>query len=187
MSVLPLRSAGVRTPMTKRARQARVAEIIGSQPVHSQAELADLMAAGGQSVTQATLSRDLDEMGARKVRGPNGELTYALAGDPSGGGAADHGGGRTGRLGRLAEELLVSCEPCGNLVVVHTPPGGAHLLGSALDGAGLPEVAGTVAGDDTVLVVCRSADQATDPYGVRGAQGFADRLLQLAEGRSGSH
>jgi transcriptional regulator of arginine metabolism len=187
MSVLPLRPDGVRTPMTKRARQARVAEIIGRQPVHSQAELADLMAAEGQSVTQATLSRDLDEMGARKVRGANGELTYALTGDPSAGLGADLASARPGRLGRLAEELLVSCEPCGNLVVVHTPPGGAHLLGSALDGAGLPEVAGTVAGDDTVLVVCRSTDPATDPYGIRSGQAFADRLLQLAEGRSGTH
>ena len=80
------------------------------------------------------------------------------------------------RLGRLLEELLVSAEATGDAVVLRTPPGGAHLLGSALDRAGLPEVAGTVAGDDTVLLVTR-----TTP--TTACTALAERLLRLAEGR----
>ena len=80
------------------------------------------------------------------------------------------------RLGRLLEELLVSAEATGDHVVLRTPPGGAHLLGSALDRAALPDVAGTVAGDDTVLLVTR--DPATP-----AAPRLAERLLRLAEGR----
>lgn len=97
--------------------------------------------------------------------------------------ASSRGRPRTGtseavdaRLGRLLEELLVSAEPTGALVVLRTPPGGAHLLGSALDRAGLPDVAGTVAGDDTVLLVTRAPAQP-------GAHALATRLLRLAEGR----
>jgi transcriptional regulator of arginine metabolism len=162
-------------PLTKAARQARIAELLESRPVASQNELGRLLAAAGVAATQATLSRDLDELGAVKVRSSSG-TTYALPpeGQPRPGTAE----AVDARLGRLLEELLVSAEATGSLVVLRTPPGGAHLLGSALDRAGLPEVAGTVAGDDTVLLVCRQPPAKAGP-----ADALAARLLRLAEGR----
>jgi len=165
-------------PLTKAARQARLAALLESRPVRSQGELARLLAAEDVHVTQATLSRDLEELGAAKVRGPDGALVYRVPEDP----APRRVGADPGADSRLAhwlEELLVSAEPTGGLVVLRTPPGGAHLLGSALDRAGLPEVAGTVAGDDTILLVCRSA--AGEPLDAT-ARDLAARLLQVAEG-----
>ena len=164
-------------PLTKAARQSRVTELLTSRTVTSQTELGRLLADGGVTVTQATLSRDLEELGAVKVRTPGG-MAYALPpeGAPRGGPpeAVD------ARLARLLEELLVSAEATPAGVVLRTPPGGAHLLGSALDRAGLPEVAGTVAGDDTVLLVTRSPA----PLPVSAAStALAARLLGLAEGR----
>lgn len=161
------------TPLTKAARQARITELLGRRPVASQTELGRLLADGGVLVTQATVSRDLEELGAVKVRSAAG-MTYALP--PEGQPRAGTPEAVDARLGRLLEELLVSAEATGELVVLRTPPGGAHLLGSALDRAGLPEVAGTVAGDDTVLLVTR-----TPAAPVSGA--LAHRLLRLAEGR----
>lgn len=165
-------------PLTKAARQARVGELIAGREVRSQAALVDLLADEGIVVTQATLSRDLDELGARKVRASDGTLIYAV------GDAAEFSPppGRATRLSRLAEELVTSCEAAGNLVVVRTPPGGAHLLASAVDGAGLTEVAGTVAGDDTVLLICRIDDPASDPTGAVAGSRLAERLLRLADG-----
>jgi transcriptional regulator of arginine metabolism len=165
-------------PLTKAARQARLVALLESRAVRSQGGLARLLAEDGVQVTQATLSRDLDELGAAKVRGPDGALVYRVPQDP----APRRTGGDPGvdsRLSHWLEELLVSAEPTGGLVVLRTPPGGAHLLGSALDRAGLPEVAGTVAGDDTILLVCRAAaGAALDAT----AAGLAARLLQVAEG-----
>ncbi len=161
------------SPLTKAARQARIVELLEARPVASQTELGRLLADEGVAVTQATVSRDLEELGAVKVRTSAGTVyTVPPEGAPRGGTseAVD------ARLGRLLEELLVSAEASGDVVVVRTPPGGAHLLGSALDRAGLPEVAGTVAGDDTVLLVTR-----TPPTPASGS--LAARLLRLAEGR----
>jgi transcriptional regulator of arginine metabolism len=155
----------VTQPATKVARQRRIVDLVRTTPIRSQTELARLLAEGGLVVTQATLSRDLEELGASKVRGDDGGLVYAV--DPDGG-AVD-----TDRLARTLGDLLVSAEPSGNLVVVRTPPGGAHLLGSALDRAGLPDVIGTVAGDDTVLVVSKRAN---------GGAALARHLVRLADG-----
>ena len=165
-------------PLTKAARQARIGELLESRPVASQTELGRLLAAAGVEVTQATLSRDLDELGAVKVRTAAG-MTYALPpeGQPRPGTAE----AIDARLARLLEELLVSAEATGDLVVLRTPPGGAHLLASALDRAGMPEVAGTVAGDDTVLLVCRQPPADAGP--AAGPTALATRLLRLAEGR----
>ena len=124
-------------------------------------------------VTQATLSRDLEELGAVKTRTSAGWPTRCR---PRARRAPATGAAVDARLARLLEELLVSAEATGDCVVVRTPPGGAHLLASALDRAGLPEVAGTVAGDDTVLLVTRTP--ASPPAG-----SLASRLLRLAEGR----
>ena len=190
------------TPGTKAARHARIASILGqrSAPVRSQEELADRLATFGLRVTQATLSRDLEEIGAVRLRASDGSLVYALPGDdllPGGLGvpaatrAENPRPARTmhrelssglfsqltiepsARLARVAAELLVTAEASANLVVLRTPAGAAQLLASAIDHAGWPAVLGTVGGDDTVLVIAR------DPAG--GAE-LAQALLRLAEG-----
>ncbi|MGI8535205.1 MAG: arginine repressor [Mycobacteriales bacterium] len=164
----------VTAPVTKAARQARITELLEAAPVASQTELGRLLAGSGLAVTQATVSRDLEELGAVKVRTSAG-MAYALP--PEGQPRPGTSEAVDARLGRLLEELLVSAEASGGLVVLRTPPGGAHLLGSALDRAGMPDVAGSVAGDDTVLLVTRLPAQP-------GADALAARLLRLAEGRT---
>ena len=158
-------------PATKAARHARIIELLRSRPVRSQGELARLLENVGVSVTQATLSRDLEELGATKVRVSGGGLVYAV---PDDNGPA-MGDGIAARLARLCEELLISAEASANLAVIKTPPGGAQLLASALDRAAWPTVLGTVAGDDTVLVICRAA---------KGGPAVASQLIALAEGRA---
>ena len=188
------------SPATKAARHAKIAGILAQPgaPVRSQEDLAERLAALGIRVTQATLSRDLEELGAVRLRGPDGGLFYALP-EMSSGGAADGvdeaqadaaarlagaaglavgpvGGSVTG-LARVAAELLLSAEASGNLVVLHTPPGAAQLMASMIDRTGMQAVLGTVAGDDTVLVVAR------DPA---GGDDLAAMFLRLAE-RRGRH
>src|SRR6478672_6516456 len=194
------------SPVTKAARQAQIADILSRARVRSQEELADLLAQRGVRVTQATLSRDLEELGAVRLRGAGGTLVYALPGDPGGPGSrpgglpgppaeeppADgppassgpRGGwpggwftgradeGASGALARVGPELLVSAEASANLVVLRTPAGAAQFLASAIDHAGWPSILGTVAGDDTVLVITR------DPA---GGNDVAESLLRLAE------
>jgi transcriptional regulator of arginine metabolism len=138
---------------TRVARQARIVELITQRAIRSQAELATLLAAEGVEVTQATLSRDLDELGAVKLRGPDGGApVYAL---PEDGHPMRASASGVSRLARLLGELLVATEASGNLVVLRTPPGAAQFLASALDRSALHDVVGTIAGDDTVLVVAR--------------------------------
>lgn len=133
--------------MTKHQRQHRVAKLLEVRPVSSQAQLVDLLAAEGIEATQTTVSRDLEELGALKVRLPGGETAYALPELPSQQIApGDH-------LRRVLGEWAVEVAHAHNLVVLRTPPGCAHVVGSALDRSGLDGVLGTVAGDDTVLVV----------------------------------
>jgi transcriptional regulator of arginine metabolism len=159
-------TGAVTGPGTKAARHARIVELVRTRPVRSQTELAELLAAAGGQVTQATLSRDLEELGALKVRRADGPAVYLIPEDgapvprpPAGrGGPAGAGGGTArppARLVRLLRELLTGADASGNLAVLRTPPGGAQFLASALDRSGLPEVVGTIAGDDTVLVVAR--------------------------------
>jgi transcriptional regulator of arginine metabolism len=132
---------------TRAARQARVVEIVRDRAVHSQIELLELLEADGIAVTQATLSRDLDELGAIKVRG-----AYVI---PDDGSPVRGVEGGTARLSRLLGDLLTGADASGNLAVLRTPPGGAHYLASALDRAALHDVVGTIAGDDTLMVVAR--------------------------------
>ncbi|MGP7961429.1 arginine repressor [Sanguibacter sp. A247] len=167
-------SAG--TPSTKAARHARVRALLVSEQIHSQTELAARLAADGLHVTQATLSRDLIELRAQKVRTADGVSVYAVpgeGGDQSLQVSAD-AESLVARLARLCEELLVSAETSGNLVVLRTPPGAAHYLASAIDHSVLPGVLGTIAGDDTVLVIAREGEE--------GGAAIAARLLRLAEG-----
>ncbi|MFC9940847.1 arginine repressor [Nocardiopsis alba] len=172
--------AGGTTPMTKAARQARITDVLTRQDVRSQGELAKRLAENGVQVTQATLSRDLDELGAVKLRTADGHLAYVLPGE---------GGERLqrtrpdsldleqvsgARLNRLAEELLVSAEASANMVIVRTPPGAAQFLASAIDHTDFHPILGTIAGDDTILVISR------DP---QGGEELAAALLRLADRR----
>ncbi len=140
-------------PATKAARHGRIAELIRDGAIRSQQELAALLQAEGVHTTQATLSRDLEEMGALKLRGVNGGAPVYVI--PEDGSPRPMAGG-TPRLARLLSELLLSQETSGNLVVLRTPPGAAQFLASAIDRAALLDVIGTIAGDDTILVVARS-------------------------------
>ncbi len=184
-----VRRPGTGIPVTKAARHAQVAEILaqGGAPVRSQEDLAERLAERGVRVTQATLSRDLDELGAVRLRGAGGALVYALPGEPAAAGPGGPGGdgeppGRaargdgepTGRLARVVGELLIGAEASANLVVLRTPAGAAQLLASVIDHAGWQSVLGTVGGDDTVLVIAR------DPA---GGQELARVLLRIAERR----
>jgi transcriptional regulator of arginine metabolism len=141
----------------KAGRHARIVELLAGRSVRSQAELARLLAQAGTHVTQATLSRDLDELGAVKLRTPDGGLpVYIVPEDGSPLTARSRDDAPPVRLARLVGELLVSAEANGDMVVLRTPPGAAHYLASALDRAGLPQILGTIAGDDTILVVVRA-------------------------------
>lgn len=162
-------------PTTKAARHGRIAEILAQQPIRSQTELADQLAESGLAVTQGTLSRDLDELGAVKIRNATGWLVYALpseGGDPTPRAAED--GAVDARLVRVSEEILVSARASANLVILRTPPGAAQYLASAIDHATRADILGTIAGDDTVLVI------STDPD---GGDRVAAWFLALAEGR----
>ena len=143
--------------VTKAARQARLLDLLGQHEVRSQTDLAQLLAAEGLHVTQGTLSRDLVELGAFRVRGARGHLVYTVPGD--GGDRSPHVGEFVAfetRLARLCSEVLVSAEASANLVVLRTPPGAAQYLASAVDRVGWSAVLGTIAGDDTVLLISRS-------------------------------
>ena len=161
-------------PATKGARHQQIVDLVGAHEVRSQAELAELLAATGVHVTQGTLSRDLVELDAVRVRSQSGALVYAVPGE--GGDRRPTAPGETAaaahRLARLCAELLVSAEASANLVVLRTPPGAAQFFASAVDKAELPDVLGTIAGDDTVLVIAR------DP---KGGDPVARRFLALAE------
>ena len=161
-------------PATKSARQQRIIELLETGQVRSQTELADRLTADGLSVTQATLSRDLVELDAVKVRTASGALVYAV---PAEGGDRTPTVGRESaaseaRLSKLCQDLLVSADSSANMVVLRTPPGAANFLAAAMDKAELGDVLGTIAGDDTVLVIGR------DPS---GGDDLARRFLALAD------
>jgi transcriptional regulator of arginine metabolism len=141
------------TTATRVARQARIVQLITNRAIRSQSELAALLAAEGIETTQATLSRDLDELGAVKLRGADGGAPiYVIPEDGSPVRAVEGG---TDRLRRVLGELLVSVDASANLTVLRTPPGAAQFLASAIDRAALHDIVGTIAGDDTVVVIAR--------------------------------
>ncbi len=160
---------------TRAARHQRIADILTRHHVHSQGELLEHLAQDGLEVTQATLSRDLVELGAVKVR-EGRTLVYAV---PGAGGdrtprAAVGAHELSARLRRLCEELLVTAEASANLVVVRTPPGAAGYLASAIDHADQGDILGTIAGDDTIMIIT---------VGDRAGEAVASRLLSLAGSR----
>ena len=185
------------TPLTKTARQARIAAILAHEQVRSQEELADLLERyASVHVTQATLSRDLDELGVVRLRAAGGALVYALPEEPGGPGSHPGGGlfsphahpdltepepdraeqrdapAPPARLARYLGELMTSAEASANLVVLRTPAGAAQFLASVIDHAALPSILGTVAGDDTVLIIAR------DPAGGEALAAEFGRLAQ---------
>ena len=152
-------------PVTRAGRHARIVELIRDKAIRSQTELADLLAGEGVQVTQATLSRDLEELGAVKVSG-----AYLIPEDGKRPLRETTGQGPA-RLLRLLRELLTGVDASGNIAVLRTPPGAAQFLASALDRSGLTDVVGTIAGDDTILVVARD---------VTGGKALADKLADWA-------
>jgi transcriptional regulator of arginine metabolism len=159
-------------PTGRAVRQARIVAMLADQPVASQGELARLLTEAGIRVTQATLSRDLEELGAVKLRTPDGgQPRYVIPPDGAPLAARRLDDAPPHRLARLLSELLISADASGNIVVLRTPPGASNFLASALDRAGLPEVLGSIAGDDTIFVVSR------DPA---GGPALAEHLRQLS-------
>jgi transcriptional regulator of arginine metabolism len=135
------------TSLSKPQRQYRIAGYLQGEKITNQARIVELLAADGIEATQATVSRDLDEMGAVKGRLPGGDVAYVIPAQPHDQIApAEH-------LQRVCREWVAAVDSSANIVVVRTPPGSAHMVGSAIDRAGRADVVGTVAGDDTLLVV----------------------------------
>ncbi len=151
--------------MSKHHRQHRISRLLADHVVTSQEMLVSLLADDGLAATQATVSRDLDDLGAVKVRLPGGDTAYAIPEHP-----ANQNIPRD-QLRRVLGEWVVDVASSGNLVVLRTPPGSAHVVASALDRTGLEGSIGTVAGDDTLMVVASE--------GVSGAE-LAERVRDLA-------
>jgi transcriptional regulator of arginine metabolism len=159
-------------PATKTARQAQIRSILRDQVVRSQAELAGYLALADVQVTQATLSRDLVEVGAIRVRDEEGGLRYRVRADLAYGPVDFVNTMFNTRLSKLCSELLVTAEGSGNIVILVTPPGAASFLAQAIDQAELDSVMGTIAGDDTIMVVSRMP---------MGGPKLAQHFLSLSE------
>lgn len=150
---------------SKVQRQQAIARLIGRNAVSNQVQLVELLADDGITATQATVSRDLDDLGAVKVRVPGGDTVYAIPEyEPQRLAPED-------QLRRVMGEWVAEVRSSGNLVVLRTPPGCAHVVASALDRGGLRGILGTVAGDDTLLCVAEES---------LGGIGLADVLRGLA-------
>ena len=141
---------------TKRQRQHVIGQLLADHPVSSQGQLVELLESEGIEATQGTVSRDLDELGAVKVRVAGGETVYAVPELPTETHLPqDH-------LRRVLGEWVVEVGHSGNIVMMRTPPGSAHVVASALDRTGLSQVLGTVAGDDTIMVVAAEGTPGKD-------------------------
>lgn len=149
----------------KPQRQHRITRLLEEQAISSQGQIVEMLASEGVVATQATVSRDLEDLGAVKVRIPGGATAYAVPEHSKDAASPDD------HLRRVMGEFVVDVAHSSNLVVLRTPPGSAHVIGSALDRAGYPDVLGTVAGDDTLILVC--AEQV-------GGAAVAARLAGLA-------
>jgi len=132
---------------SKAHRQQLIASLIAKHAVTNQPQLVDLLAQAGVTATQATVSRDLEDLGAVKVRVPGGDTVYAIPEFAPARLAPED------QLRRVMGEWVAEVTHSGPMVVVRTPPGCAHVVASALDRSGMPEIVGTVAGDDTIFCV----------------------------------
>lgn len=163
-------------PATKAARQGLIRQIVAHSRIHSQEELRETLSRHGIAVAQATLSRDLVELRATKIRETGGGQIYSIP-EPGAPGQERREDGSTAeeritrRLARWCEELLVTAEHANGHLVLRTPPGAAQLLASAVDDAMLPGILGCIAGDDTVLVMATDEPTAAE---------VAAHLLRLA-------
>ena len=140
--------------MNKFERQGTILRLIGEQQLSTQSDVVQALRDEGLDAVQATVSRDIAQLGLVKVRGDDGRLVYAHPG------ASD-----LDRLSELAAALrrwVVALEPTDNLVVLKTPPGFANALARAVDDAALPEIAGCIAGDDTIFLAAREGFAATE-------------------------
>jgi transcriptional regulator of arginine metabolism len=144
----------------KERRQRTIADLIRSEVLANQEELAERLGSLGYAVTQATISRDLEQIGAVKVR-RGGQLSYALPDQVRDAPAP--------RLAAVFRDWVRSIDTAANLVVIKSPPGSAHLVGVALDGSGMAEIVGTICGDDTIFVACRE---------IADARALAERLRE---------
>jgi transcriptional regulator of arginine metabolism len=133
--------------VSKTQRQQRIVRLLEQHAVTSQTQLVELLASDGLVATQATVSRDLEDLGAVKVRVSGGDTVYAIPELPKDQKAPEE------HLRRVLGDWVAEIAHSANLVVVRTPPGSAHVVASALDRSPLPDIVGTVAGDDTILVV----------------------------------
>lgn len=152
-------SAWSEAAVSRERRRALLRELVARFEVSSQAELVALLADGGVTATQATVSRDLDELGITKIRGADGIVSYALPEMPA--------------LAQALRQFVVGIEASGNLAVVRTPPGTATAVAIAIDSSDVPGVLATLQGDDTVLVVAREPATGRE---------IADRLTAIKTG-----
>lgn len=141
-------------PVTRTARQARILGVLEKTRVYSQVQLSELLLDEGIDITQATLSRDLDELGAKKVRPEDGGRAFYAVGSVEQALAEQLSGPRE-KLRRMFDDLVVSVDHSGNIAVLRTPPGAAQYLASFIDRVGMREVVGSIAGDDTIFVLAR--------------------------------
>jgi len=150
---------------SKVQRQQTISKLVMKHAVTNQPQLVDLLAAEGIAATQATVSRDLEDLGAVKVRVPGGETVYAIPEfEPARLAPED-------QLRRVLGEWVAEVKRSGNLVILRTPPGCAHVVASALDRSGMDGLLGTVAGDDTLLCVAEES---------MGGEVLAARLRDVA-------
>lgn len=159
---------------TKAARHAVIVQILADQVVRSQSQLQRILQTQGVGVTQATLSRDLEELGANKAREKDGSVRYTVG---SVGADGDLPAPIPGSLSRWCAEFLVKVQVALNQVVLNTPPGAASALAAVIDKEGLPPVVGCIAGDDTILVICTSEASARELY---------EQLTAISKGASGA-
>lgn len=165
-------STYARAPLTKTARHAKIVTLLEQHEVRSQNELAQLLADDEVHVNQGTLSRDLVEIGALRIRNSSGHLVYAVPAE--GGDRKPHVGefaSFEGRLARLCAEVLVSAQASANLIVLRTPPGAAQYFAGAIDRVGWESILGTIAGDDTILLITR---------GPTGGSAIAEQFLIMS-------
>ena len=140
-------------PITRTVRQALILELLEQNLVSSQMQLSELLKNKGVEITQGTLSRDLDELGAKKIRPDSGRAFYAVGNTEET--IAPTTVGTREKLRKMLDDLLVSSDHSGNIAVLRTPPGAAAFLASFIDRVSMDEVVGTIAGDDTVFVLAR--------------------------------
>lgn len=150
---------------TKAQRQQLIVALIEQHAVSNQPQLVELLATNGIAATQATVSRDLEDLGAVKVRVPGGESVYAIPEFAPARVAPED------QLRRVMGEWVADVRQSGPMVVVRTPPGCAHVVASALDRSQMPGLIGTVAGDDTIFCVAEES---------LGGASLADVLRDLA-------